>query len=561
MYSVIRNWYAEDECGNSDDYDATVTVVDREPPVGTPYSGEVDFECDSVPIGSVDDISFTDNCGVPSVDWAETTISGDCLYNYTIVRTYTATDSVGNTATLSYTLYIDDTTPPEIHDVDTSDQTYEYGTFGDDYTDLPTQTGFDTDNCETDSYDVTTDKISTSCIEVYSVIQTFTATDKCDNEAELQQTTYVVDTTPPTFTDYPEDITVECDVDPPPCTVDVLNEEYTAHLSVEESSSRRVYTWNAQDCSGNTETHSYTVTLVDTTDPIFSRTPADEDVPCDCDTFPAMANVSVTDNCDYSVTVSQSEDHFHTTSLDEYTLVRTWYVEDNAGNDNTHQQTVTVYDDTPPVIDFVQGTVFDTCDSISADPILNRYDNCDPNPSLGLSVTKQPGSCPEAYELHRSWDSFDRSGNQHSREQIVYVRDDAAPNGVELDPETCIFPPNGEFVKITDATTSLFDFSDNCDPDFTVEIVSCNSSEPQSSIEDAFTSECRYFGMDDTLWIKADRNQASATDGRTYTITIRVTDGCYNTQTFHKTFFVPYDGTVYVENGKCCLEPLYENMP
>jgi len=562
MYSVFRQWYAEDECGNWVDYEATVIVKDITPPSGTPYSGNVSFECDSVPIGSVDDINFTDNCiDDPSVDWTETITEISCPNHYRIVRDYTATDSVGNSATLSYTLYIDDTTPPVIHDVDTSDQTYEYGTFGDDYTDLPTQTGFATDNCELLTYNNSVDKVSTSCPEVYSVIQTFFAVDECGNEAELQQTTYVVDTTPPTFTDYPEDITVECDAIPAACDVEVLHEDYTAHLNVDTSvDGKVVYTWNAQDCSGNTETWSYTVVIVDTTDPVFSRSPADEDVPCDCDTFPTMATITAIDNCDLSMTVETSEERIDSTSEDEYTLIRTWYVKDDANNDATHQQTVTVYDDTPPVIDFVQPTVFDSCDSISAHPVLNRYDNCDPEPSMGLSVIKQPGSCPEAYELHRSWDSFDRSGNQHSRDQIVHVRDEVAPDGVELDEDTCIFPPNGEFVKIQKATTSLFDFSDNCDPDFTVEILSCNSSEPQSSTEGLFTPECWWSGLHtDNLWIKADRDGSTASDGRTYTITIRVTDGCYNTQTFHKTFFVPYDGGVYVENGKCCLEPEYEN--
>jgi len=560
LYTVERTWYAEDECGNDDTVTQTVKVYDTTPPTFTPYDGPVTFECDSVPVGAVDDIDFEDNCSDATVSWSEEIIEGSCPYNYTILRTFEFIDEVGNANEYTLTFYVDDTTDPEIHDVDASPVTLEYGSYGNNHSHIPSQEGYGTDNCGLLSYTNPTAKHDTTCPEQFRIEQTFTATDECQNTDQIVQTTYVVDTTPPTFTDYPKHITVECDAIPTVCVVEVENESYDSHLTVTGSAEigEIIYTWFAQDCVGNTETHTQTVTIVDTSPPVLTRGPEDEVVPCDCDTFPAEVDIDAVDNCDDTVTVDFDEVRVNTTSEDEYQLIRTWTATDVDSNTVTHTQTITVFDDTPPVIDFVTTTIFEPCDDVSVATELFSYDNCDPDPLLLFSEVKQVDSCPETYNLIRNWESFDRSGNQHAREQTVYVHDHIAPTGIELNPGTCIYPVNNEFVRYDAATTSLFSFADNCDEDFDVQILSCNSTQDDPSSPGAFSTDCFWDATDDILWVRAERDEGVGS-GRTYTITVQVTDGCQNDDTFQKTFFVPHDDQVYEDYGSCCDEATYEN--
>lgn len=551
LYTVYRTWTAEDECGNDSEYTATIIVKDTTPPTFVPYDGNSTFECDSVPVGDL--LPFYDDCTEATGTWTETSDS-NCTYNYTITRTYEFVDEVGNKNSTTYTIYIDDTVDPEIHDVNVSDVTLEYGSYGTNWTDIPAQTGYDTDNCGTYTYTNDRSVIPTTCPEVFSIVQVFTAVDECQNDFSISQTTYVVDTTPPRFTDYPDDITVECDAVPDVCDVEVENEDYPIYMSTTgtAASGSIIYTWYAEDCSGNGETHSQTVTVDDTAPPVLTRGPQDEVVPCDCDTFPAFVTIDAIDNCDSTVTVDSDEERVNTTSEDEYVLIRTWTATDVSGNTVTHKQTVTVFDDVPPEIDYIRQTIFEPCDDVSHVTELFAWDNCDPDPVLLYSEVKQGGSCPETYQLLRNWESFDRSGNAESREQTVYVHDSDAPTGIELNPGTCIYPANGNYVKYEDATTSLFNFADNCDEDFTVSILSCNTTQTASN------SDCFWDASSDILWVKAVRNEGEGS-GREYTITVQVTDGCDNTNTFTKDFFVPHDDDVYEDYGKCCDEGTHEN--
>lgn len=555
--TLYRTWTAADECGNSDEMTETITVKDVTPPTYTPYNGSISFECDSVPIGDLTDIPYDDNCDSATASWSEEIIPGSCPYNYTIHRTFEFVDEVGNSNATTVILYVDDTTDPEIHDVDISDVTLEFGSYGNNWTDITAQTGYDTDNCGTETYTNDRNKIDTSCPEVFSIVQTFVATDECQNQNSITQTTYVVDTTPPRFTDYPDHITVECDAVPDVCQVEVENEDYPITLATDGTalSGTIIYSWYAEDCSGNGESHSQTVTVVDTTPPVLTRGPQDEVVPCDCDTFPAAVTIEAIDNCESDITVEFTEERVNTSSEDEYQLIRTWTATDG-DNPVTHVQTVTVFDDVPPEIDYIRKTIFEPCDDVSAVTELFAWDNCDPDPVLLFSEVRQTGSCPETYQLLRNWESFDRSGNAADREQTVFIHDSTAPTGIELNPGTCIYPANGMFAKYEDASTSLFNFADNCDEDYSVVILSCNTTQ-EASLPSGFTNNCFWDATSDVLWIKAARDSVGV--GRTYTITFQVTDGCTNTDTFTKDFFVPRDDDVYEDYGKCCDEADHEN--
>ena len=61
----------------------------------------------------LDEASATDNCGEIVIDLVEVVNPGNATGNYTIVRTFTATDDAGNATTLTQTIVVQDTTSPD----------------------------------------------------------------------------------------------------------------------------------------------------------------------------------------------------------------------------------------------------------------------------------------------------------------------------------------------------------------------------------------------------------------------------------------------------------------
>ena len=60
----------------------------------------------------MDDATATDNCGEVSIEVSSETTAGDCAGNYTITRTFTATDDCGNSSSATQTITVQDTTSP-----------------------------------------------------------------------------------------------------------------------------------------------------------------------------------------------------------------------------------------------------------------------------------------------------------------------------------------------------------------------------------------------------------------------------------------------------------------
>src|SRR5207247_2603268 len=104
---------ATDACGNSSSCSQTVAVVDRSPPAlacvpsravdsQTPWSFE-----DPVAFDIVDGIKVT-------VAIVSTTTNVICGNNFAVTRTWSATDSCGNSNRCSQTIFVTDTTPPTL---------------------------------------------------------------------------------------------------------------------------------------------------------------------------------------------------------------------------------------------------------------------------------------------------------------------------------------------------------------------------------------------------------------------------------------------------------------
>jgi hypothetical protein len=112
-YVVTRAFTAVDECGNSTSATQTITIEDTTAPMLT-IPADYTAECDEDLV--FDDASATDNCGEVTITLEEVTIDTDCAQEYSIERTFTATDECGNSSSATQTITGEDTTAPVITD-------------------------------------------------------------------------------------------------------------------------------------------------------------------------------------------------------------------------------------------------------------------------------------------------------------------------------------------------------------------------------------------------------------------------------------------------------------
>src|SRR4030095_6319651 len=120
-FSLTRTWTATDDCGNSSTCSRTISVTDNTAPVITCPSVS-NVECPASPsFGAASASDLCDNNVVPTS--SDVTTPGSCPAEYSVTRTWTATDDCGNSSTCSRTISVSDNTAPSITcaDADTID--------------------------------------------------------------------------------------------------------------------------------------------------------------------------------------------------------------------------------------------------------------------------------------------------------------------------------------------------------------------------------------------------------------------------------------------------------
>ena len=109
----------------------------------------------------------------------------------------------------------------------------------------------------------------------------------------------------------------------------------------------------------------------------------------------------MTDDCDPNLTITLNETTTPGSCAGSYILTREWTAEDACGNAVTETQTITVEDQTAPVLSGVPADVTVECDAVPTAPaigtVITATDNCDANPTITLNETTAPGSCAGSY--------------------------------------------------------------------------------------------------------------------------------------------------------------------
>jgi len=456
-YRVIRVFTATDDCGNTATVSQVVTVSDTEAPIFASVPASVDLSCgDPLPEGNA---TATDNCdNYVNVSMTERTVAGNCDDSYDIIRTYTAVDACGNSATASQTITITDSQAPTFANVPLSVEIS-----CDDP--IPTGTPTATDDCDDEvSISVVEDRVVGSTSNEYQLVRVWTALDNCGNTATASQVISVIADGEPTFTFVPENLTLSCSQEVPNadaratdnCDGDlqvVLNE-----VEVEGNCTHNyevVRTWTATDADGNTATASQTITISDNVAPSFDQVPADLTLVCGALVPTDMATAS--DDCDADVEVTVTETNRPGNCGSEFDILRTFRATDDCGNATTATQVVSFVDDQAPEFTFVPDSEEFQCSVGQPRDPAQATDNCTSSVQITFEDVSPSSDCSQ--RLQRIWTATDECGNAVTAVQQILLEDTEDPELLNVPANTSVDLTNGGTIPAP-ANVSA---NDNCD--------------------------------------------------------------------------------------------------
>ncbi len=195
-FVITRTWTATDLCGAIALTTQTITVNDNVKPVLpiAPEEATVDCALD-VPVAI--NLTATNNCGdadqivVPT----DAITPGTCINKFSILRTWTATDACGNSSQRFQNIIVNDNVKPVLPAAP-ADANVACAS------DVPAPINLTAiNNCgDANQTVVPTDVITPgACINKFSILRTWTATDACGNSSQRFQNIIVNDNVKPTF--------------------------------------------------------------------------------------------------------------------------------------------------------------------------------------------------------------------------------------------------------------------------------------------------------------------------------------------------------------------------
>jgi hypothetical protein len=282
---LVRTWTARDACGNESTASQTVTIVDDEAPVILGAPADAVVACNAVPDPPV--LSAQDACDpAPAVIFSERDLpagAGACPDERVIERTWIARDACGNESSHVQVITTVDNVAPTLAGVP-ADARVSCDA-------VPAAANVSAvDDCDPSPQVVESEQHldDPACPQRYSLVRTWTASDRCGNEASREQVITVVDETPPALLGVPADAVVACNDVPDPAAVHASDAcDPAPVVSLDESvvpgrcPNERVITrtWTARDACGNAVNAAQVLTVLDELPPTLTP-PADLTVEC-----------------------------------------------------------------------------------------------------------------------------------------------------------------------------------------------------------------------------------------------------------------------------------------
>src|SRR5574338_1147615 len=357
---TVVTWTAVDVAGNVGSAIQKVNIVDTTAPVIQ--------KLDELTVEAISETENSVTLVTPNAtDVQQVTITNNAPAFFPLGKTeitWTAKDTSGNNSTLTQTVSIIDTSAPIL--VVPANVTQE----------ATAKTGNTVNLGEPTATDATgVSSISNNGPSDYpfgSTIVTWTAADKFDNTVTKTQNVTIIDTTKPTIT-APADVTIEATsvsdneiaLDAPKVSDLVEVQSVTNDAPAKFTLGQTTITWTVTDTSGNTNTATQTISVVDTTAPAIT-VPADitQEATSKDGTIVSIGAAQATDAIGVESIISDAPESF---PLGTTTI--TWTANDTAGNISTATQHVTIIDTTAPIISAPADVTFEA---------TSAYDNIIP---------------------------------------------------------------------------------------------------------------------------------------------------------------------------------------
>ena len=166
-YVLVRSWSATDCAGYIRVREQILNVSDTTAPSPLTIPSDQSISCDLVDDADFGSAVASDDCGDVEVSMDVEVTEGECDGQYTIVRTFTATDLCGNETIEAQTIQVVDNDAPVFEPI--SDLTLDCTESLSD--ELPAAS----DNCSEAFVSVSDEVIAGDCPQEYTVVRTYTA--------------------------------------------------------------------------------------------------------------------------------------------------------------------------------------------------------------------------------------------------------------------------------------------------------------------------------------------------------------------------------------------------
>lgn len=469
---TLVTYTATDQAGNETICSFIVTVEDNIAPEITLQPGNLivsanDNACEATV--TWDAITAEDNCS-NSVGIVSNFNSGDLFPLGETTVDITATDDSGNQTLSSFTVTVEDNTAPAVLScptdirVSTTDNCDAIANWT-----VPTFS----DNCDANPV-ITSTHNSGDVFLLGTTVVTYTATDSTGNQSTCSFNVIVEDDVAPQFTSCVADVVVTANAQ---CqaTAEWIAPEVTDNCSdiitlSSDFSSGDVFplgsttvTYTATDETGNSITCSFEVIVEDNTAPVITTQLNDLVVSANDDACQATVswnNVVAVDNCSNSLSLSSNFNSGDVFQLGESIVQIT--ATDEAGNSSISSFTVTVEDNTAPVVVSCPADITvsarGNCRALVDWTLPEFSDNCDNN--LTISSTHDPRQHYPLGTTLVTYTATDAAGNASSCSFNVTVEDDQAPQFTTCVADIIVYA-NADCEATAEWTTP--EVTDNCD--------------------------------------------------------------------------------------------------
>gem|GEM_PF-4147733 len=374
-------------------------------------------------------LSVSDSCGILNTSYIDDLSQfSDC--SGMVLRTWTVSDSCGNTASAVQQISVQDTlaptfTAPADISIDSLQKLDDLAVTG--------MVSNVQDNCGIRDTTYTDDRSGlTGCTG--TVLRTWTVTDSCGNATSAVQQIQVPDTEPPVLT-APADVMVSCldNIDDPELVGDLSGvsdnagvADTTVMLDLSSFNNctgdvRRI--WTVTDSCGNSATAIQSITVRDSIAPTFVA-PFQVTIECkeDLDNLDVTGQVLfVSDNCGIQDTTYR--DSITQVSSCVLTVQRFWTVRDECGNKATKMQRIQVADTQAPTFNpppEVQVNASQLQNLAVTGTVLNVVENCQVADTTYSDTVVREADCDSEGWIVRTWTVTDACGNFNLASQDIF---------------------------------------------------------------------------------------------------------------------------------------------